>query len=67
MDYTLFFLKNEFTIFLSLLLFLFVCSVFVFRDRVSLHSLGCPRTCSVDQAGLRLTEIHWPLPHKHED
>jgi hypothetical protein len=28
--------------------------LFVFRDRVSLCSLGCPRTHSVDQAGLKL-------------
>ena len=40
--------------------FLFVC--FVFRDRVSLCSPGCPRTYSVDQAGPKLTEIHLSLP-----
>jgi hypothetical protein len=28
--------------------------LFVFRDRVSLYSLGCPGTHSVDQAGLEL-------------
>jgi hypothetical protein len=33
--------------------FLFVC-LFVFRDRVSLCSLGCPGTHFVDQAGLEL-------------
>jgi hypothetical protein len=33
-------------------LFLFVC--FVFRDKVSLCSLGCPGTHFVDQAGLEL-------------
>jgi hypothetical protein len=33
--------------------FLFVC-LFVFRDRVSLCSPGCPGTHSVDQAGLEL-------------
>jgi hypothetical protein len=32
--------------------FLFVC--FVFRDRVSLYSPGCPRIHFVDQAGLEL-------------
>jgi hypothetical protein len=34
----------------------FVCLffVFVFRDRVSLYSPGCPGTHSVDQAGLKL-------------
>jgi hypothetical protein len=32
----------------------FVCLfVFVFRDRVSLYSPGCPGTHSVDQAGLK--------------
>jgi hypothetical protein len=35
-----------------LLTFCFV--LFVFRDRVSLCSLGCPGTHSVDQAGLEL-------------
>jgi hypothetical protein len=34
-------------------IFLFVC-FFVFRDRVSLCSPGCPGTHSVDQAGLEL-------------
>jgi hypothetical protein len=38
------------------LLFLFVCSFalfcFVFRERVSLYSPGCPGTHFVDQAGL---------------
>jgi hypothetical protein len=34
---------------------LFVCLfVFVFQDRVSLHSPGCPGTQSIDQAGLKL-------------
>jgi hypothetical protein len=32
----------------------FVVVVFVFRDSVSLYSLGCPGTHSVDQAGLEL-------------
>ena len=40
----------------------FVWLVLVFRDRVSLCSLGCPGTRSVDQAGLELTKIHLPLP-----
>ena len=32
--------------------------VFIFQDRVSLCSFGtCPGTLSVDQAGLKLTEI----------
>jgi hypothetical protein len=34
--------------------FLFVLFCFVFRDRVSLCSLGCPGTHFVDQAGLKL-------------
>jgi hypothetical protein len=37
--------------------FLFVCFfvfVFVFRDRVSLYSPGCPGTHFVGQAGLKL-------------
>ena len=32
----------------------FVLFCFVFRDRVSLYSSGCPRTHSVDQAGLEI-------------
>jgi hypothetical protein len=39
-------------------LFCFVLFCFVFfRDRVSLHSPGCPRTRSVDQAGLKLRNV----------
>ena len=44
--------------FLFIYLF-FVFCFFVFRDRVSLHSPGCPETHFVDQAGL---EIHRNLP-----
>jgi hypothetical protein len=33
------------------------CFVFVFWDRVSLCSPGCPGTHSVDQAGLRLRNL----------
>jgi hypothetical protein len=36
------------------LFFVFCFVVFVFRDRVSLCSPGCPGTHSVDQAGLEL-------------
>jgi hypothetical protein len=36
--------------------------VSLFQDRVSLCSPSCPRTHSVNQAGLELTEIHLPLP-----
>jgi hypothetical protein len=32
----------------------FVFGFFVFRDRASLYSPGCPGTHSVDQAGLEL-------------
>jgi hypothetical protein len=32
----------------------FLVCLFVFRDRVSLYSPGCPGTHSVDQAGLEL-------------
>jgi hypothetical protein len=35
-------------------MFFVVFFVVVFRDRVSLYSLGCPGTHSVDQAGLKL-------------
>jgi hypothetical protein len=40
-------------IFYSFVLFCFVL-FFVFRDKVSLYSPGCPETHSVDQAGLKL-------------
>jgi hypothetical protein len=36
---------------------IFVVVVVVFRDRVSLCSLGCPGTHSVDQAGLKLRNL----------
>jgi hypothetical protein len=41
---------------------LFILFTYLFRDRISLHSPGCPGTHSVDQAGLKLTEILLPLP-----
>jgi hypothetical protein len=37
-----------------MILFCLFVLFFVFRDRVSLYSPGCPGTCSVDQAGLKL-------------
>ena len=40
-------------------LFLFI---FIFQVRVSLCGSGYPETQSVDQAGLKFTEIHLPLP-----
>jgi hypothetical protein len=35
---------------------LFVLFCFVFRDRLSLCSVGCPGTHSVEQAGLKLKD-----------
>jgi hypothetical protein len=43
-------------------LFYFIFLVLVFQDRISQYSAGCPVTCFVDQAGLKLREIHLPLP-----
>jgi hypothetical protein len=40
---------------LPILILLFVC--FVFRDRVSVCSSGCPGTHFVDQAGLKLRNL----------
>jgi hypothetical protein len=37
--------------------FFFFKDLFVFQDRVSLCSPGCPRTHSVDQAGLKLRNL----------
>ena len=38
------------------------------QDRVSLYnSTGCPEIRFVDQDGLKLTEIHLPLPPKFWD
>jgi hypothetical protein len=39
----------------------------VFQDRVSLSNPGCPGTHSLDQDGLKVTEIQLPLPPKHWD
>jgi hypothetical protein len=36
---------------------LFVCLFFVFRDKVSLYSPGCPGTHFVEQAGLELRNL----------
>jgi hypothetical protein len=41
----------------SLLFFFFFCFVLFFRDRVSLYSLGCPGTHSVDNTGLELRNL----------
>lgn len=40
----------------------YFCLFFFFLDRVSLYSLGCPRTCSVDRAGWLRIQKH-SLPH----
>ena len=46
-----------------LLHFVFFCFfLFLFQDMVSLCSLDCPRTSSVDQTSFKLIEIHLPLP-----
>ena len=42
--------------------FKFYFILYLFRDRLSLCSPGCPGTCLIDQAGLQLTEIYLPLP-----
>jgi hypothetical protein len=42
--------------------FCFVFFCFVFRDRVSLYSPGCPRTHSVDRAGLKLRNLPASAP-----
>jgi hypothetical protein len=39
----------------------FVC-LLVEKGFLCVNSHGCPGTCSVDQAGLEITEIHLPLP-----
>ncbi|KAM7320530.1 hypothetical protein ACRRTK_020973 [Alexandromys fortis] len=36
--------------------------IFILQNTVSLCSPVCPGTCFVDQADLKLTEIHLPLP-----
>jgi hypothetical protein len=46
--------------FYFILFYLFIY-LFVFQDGVSLCSPGCPGTHSVDQAGLKFTEICLPL------
>jgi hypothetical protein len=44
-----------------------LCSFLWFEDKVFLCSPSIHRTCSVDQAGHELTEIHLPLPPKSLD
>jgi hypothetical protein len=40
-----------FWVFVVVFIYLFI---YLFKDRVSLYSLGCPGTHSVDKAGLKL-------------
>ena len=42
------------------LLFVLFCFVLVYQDKVIFCSLGLSGTNSVDQTGLKLTEIHLP-------
>jgi hypothetical protein len=48
---------GEGRLFFILFFCLFVFCFFVFRDRVSLYSPGCPGTHFVDQAGLELRDL----------
>ena len=52
---------------LSLSFSFFLFFFLVFQGRVSLYTASCPGICSVDQANLKLTEIHLPLPPEHWD
>jgi hypothetical protein len=45
---------KTFSFYFILFIYLFIYLFLVFRDRVSLYSLGCPGTHFVDQAGLEL-------------
>jgi hypothetical protein len=47
-------LTSAYKYFCFVLVWFFVVVVFVFRDRVSRYSPGCPGTHFVDQAGLEL-------------
>ena len=40
------------------------CFVLFFQDRISLYDPGCPGTSSIDQVGLKITEICLPLHPK---
>jgi hypothetical protein len=44
-----------------------VVLVWLFQDKVSLSSPGYPGTISVEQDGLKLLEIHLPLPPQFWD
>lgn len=39
--------------------FLWACLFYFWRQGLSIHSCGCPETCSVEKADLKLTEIHF--------
>jgi hypothetical protein len=47
---------------ICLFLYLFACLFVCLETDFSLCSPSCPGPCSVDQAGLELTEICLPLP-----
>jgi hypothetical protein len=44
-------------IYLFIYLYFYFLSFWFFRDKVSLYSSGCPKTHSVDQAGLELRNL----------
>jgi hypothetical protein len=52
---------------LVVFLLLFVCLFVCFLDRISLCRPGWLGTHCVDQASLKIIEIHWPLPPKCKD
>jgi hypothetical protein len=55
-------LNKKMVVFFFSFLFCFVLFCFVFKDRVSLCSPGCPRTYNVKQAVLKIEEIFLNLP-----
>jgi len=61
--FTYFVYSSSFHIVLFLFVWLIDCFL-VFEDRFSLCSPGCPETHSIDQAGLKFTDISLPLPPK---
>ena len=40
---------------------------YLFEDRVLLGSFSRPGTCYIDEVGLKLTELHLPLPPESLD
>jgi hypothetical protein len=47
--------------------YIYILFYLVFRDRISLCSLGCTGIHFVDQSGLELIEIRLPLPPECRD